>query len=104
MANIDEFYKNIPTGQNVALGMPASQFPGTYGISYAEHAVDGHSVVGEHSCAHTSAGSLDNPAWWMVDLEDSYKLLGIKIYNRDRSINTKILSCSILNLLFVKLI
>jgi len=87
----DGFYKNILTGQNVALGKPASQFPGTWGGSNAKHAVDGHtsSAVDDYKCAHTSEGSLDNPAWWMVDLEDLYKLLGIKIYNRDRSINTK---------------
>jgi len=93
MANIDELYNNNFTGQNVALGKPASQFPGTWDECFAERAVDGHILSGvfEQKCAHSSEGSFDNPAWLMVDLEDSYKLLGIKIYNRMRGNNTKVI-------------
>jgi len=98
MATIVVFYNNIFTGQNIALGKPASQFPGRWYISNADNAVDGHisSDVEEGRCAHTSIDSQE-PGWWMVDLVDVYKLIGIKIYNRNRISNSKSLSCKILN-------
>jgi len=52
---------------------------------YVEYAVDGDIRPFWHGvCSHTTIGSVDDPAWWRVDLEESYRIVGIKIYNRER--------------------
>jgi len=103
MTNNDVFDNNIFTGQNVALGKPTSQFPVAWFHSFADNAVDGHigSDVEEGRCAHPSIDN-NNPAWWMVDLKDVYTIIGIRIFNRNRS-NTQTISCKITNTISVNL-
>jgi len=79
-----EFY----TGPNIALGKDAEQGPGNYdSVQVVGQAVDGDlSTVNDgRACAHTTLGTTTSPAWWQVDLGDTYRITGIKIYNRNRS-------------------
>jgi len=71
------------TGPNIALHKPASQSPDTYLQGSASKAVDGNTSdnVAGNKCAHTAWG---NPALWTVDLEETFNLSGIKIYNRNK--------------------
>ena len=65
---------------------PASQHPGTYLKGSASKAVDGdtRNVDSGNMCAHTEQGTPRDPAWWRVDLEDTFNLTGLKIYNRNQ--------------------
>jgi len=79
---------NCLTGPNIALGKNATQGPGNYdNVQLAERAVDGNlSTVNDgRTCTHTTKGTTTSPAWWQVDLEDAYRVTGIKIYNRNKS-------------------
>jgi len=75
-------------GKSVALYKVAINHPGSLSNSTASKAVDGdiRSILtgSAAACAHTTLGSVDDPAWWRVDLEESYRILGIKIYNREQ--------------------
>ena len=70
---------------NVAYNMPSSQSIGDWGGSFpAGRAVDGNtnpSMGGGH-CAHPDTDWGRN-AWWMVDLEETYNISRVIIYNRD---------------------
>ena len=68
------------------MNKPASQSPDTFLQGSASKAVDGDTTdkVDRGMCAHTDRETLSNPAWWTVDLEETFNLMGIKIYNRDR--------------------
>jgi len=70
-------------GPNVARGKTATQGPGTYQNQSPYRAVDGETDYSQIHCSHTTKGNTDNPAWWQVDLGDTYRITGIRIYNRD---------------------
>ena len=78
--------------ENVALGKPASQSGNYYAYSTADKAVDGNTIgsMEAQSCVHpdtrhsTAAEEDKNQtAWWRVDLEQSYDVYQVLIYNRD---------------------
>jgi len=74
---------------NVALHKPAIHHPGTLRQYIATNAVDGKSInvngpFSTTTCSHTSMNPEDEPDWWRVDLGESYRISGIKIYNRER--------------------
>jgi len=73
-------------GPNIALNKPTEQYPGKYQNGTSDKAVDG---ITEHSsfaseCAHTYWVDTSSASWWRVDLGDAVRIIGIKIYNRDR--------------------
>ncbi|KAK2191690.1 hypothetical protein NP493_48g07132 [Ridgeia piscesae] len=65
----------------------ASQIDETAGYSRsypASRAVDGNTnPVISKSCAHPYTRNEDKTAWWKVDLNDTYRLYSVVIYNRD---------------------
>jgi len=68
-------------GLDVARGKTATQGPDTFDYQTPELAVDGHTDY--RNCSHTTKGNTDNPAWWQVDLGDTYQIKGIRIHNRN---------------------
>ena len=71
---------------NVALNKVATNYPGTLGDYKAPNAVDGVlGPWGTATCSHTSMYPINEPDWWRVDLGESYVILGLKIYTRDKS-------------------
>jgi len=69
----------------VARGKTATQGPDTFANQTPDRAVDGHTDYNnDGNCAHTTQGNNDYPAWWQVDLGDTYRVKGIRIYNRDQ--------------------
>jgi len=84
--------KHLPialTGPNIAFSKSTYQYPGVLGDGKSNKAVDGDTThsgsVTCTDCAHTdlyNTGATET--WWRVDLGDTYRLTGIKIYNRDR--------------------
>jgi len=76
-------------GPNIALNKVTEQHPGDYDIGTSDKAVDGN--TGDPNsftilvCAHTDWNASTTEAWWRVDLGDTYRLTGIKIYNRDQA-------------------
>ena len=70
---------------NVAYNKPSTQSIGDWGGSFpAGLAVDGNtnpSMAGGH-CAHPDTDWGRN-AWWMVDLEETYNISRVIIFNRD---------------------
>ena len=72
-------------GPNIALNKSATQGPGTENSMTADKAVNNDTTNNNDGrCTHTTKGTTSNPAWWQVDLGDTYRITGIKIYNRDR--------------------
>jgi len=72
-------------GPNIAIGKPATQGPDTLASMVAGNAVNNDTYDTDLGfCAHTTEGTTENPAWWQVDLEDTYRITGIKIFNRRR--------------------
>ncbi len=67
--------------KNVALGKPTSQSSTHYNGGVSSRAVDGNRSGnwGDASITHTTTQS--NP-WWWVDLQSSYEILSINLYNR----------------------
>jgi len=63
------------------------QFPGAYLNGTSDKAVDGDTTnsFNASKCAHTEWNTWNTEAWWSVDLGDTYKITGIKIYNRERN-------------------
>ena len=49
-------------------------------------AVDGNlaQINNGITCAHTTKGTVQQPAWWQVDLGNAYRITGITIYNREQ--------------------
>ena len=76
----------MSTEPNIALGKDTVQSPGAYQYGTSNKAVDGkiENTGADSECAHTDWNTWDTEAWWRVDLGDTYKITGIKIYNRDR--------------------
>ena len=74
----------IISGPNIACGKDALQGPGSLQNQGPQLAVDGNLNTTNDgvTCAHTSKGSIEQPAWWQVDLGDAYRITGIVIYNR----------------------
>jgi len=74
-------------GLNIAYNKSTEQYPGNYGGGTSEKAVDGHKKYSfaADDCVHTNWYTSTTEAWWRVDLGDTYKLTGIKIYNRDQA-------------------
>ena len=73
-------------GTNIALNKSATQGPGIYAGQTADKAVDGNTTnKNDGRCAHTTEGNTTTRAWWQVDLGDTYRITGVKIYNRDKS-------------------
>ena len=59
-----------------------------YGRTYpTRRAVDGNTDpnIRHGSCAHPSSSKKNTPAWWKVDLKDTYRLYTVVIYNREAS-------------------
>lgn len=83
MTSIINYFTCMP-GPNIAFEKPASQGPGTYLTMAAGNAVNNktNDIDQGNICSHTTNGSITNPAWWQVDLRDTYRLTGIRIYNR----------------------
>ena len=79
-------FSTTSTGPNIALGKDTEQFPGAHENGTSDKAVDGDTTNSYDAprCAHTEWNTWNTAAWWRVDLGDSYKITGIKIYNRDR--------------------
>jgi len=74
---------NLAAGQeyvNVALGKPTSQISTGYGGA-SSRAVDGNTSGNWGSGTITHTNTQANP-WWMVDLEDSYPISKINLFNR----------------------
>jgi len=73
-------------GLNVARGKLATQGPATFNHQTPNRAVDGASAYNNDDfCSYTTQGNTDNPAWWQVDLGDTYRVKVIRIYNMDPS-------------------
>ena len=78
------FIPFVVTG-NVAYANSANQSIGDYGGRFpAGLAVDGNTSpdMAAGHCAHPDTDTGKN-AWWMVDLEDTYNMSRVIIYNRD---------------------
>ena len=76
----------IDTGMNVALHKYAENHPNSLREYEAMNAVDGKTGPwSTATCSHTSMFPVDDPDWWRVDLGESYRISGIKIYNRERA-------------------
>ncbi len=77
---------------NVALNKPTQQ-SSVHNGGFPKKAVDGdtNAVYGDGSCTHTTDGNHDLlPAWWTVDLQNTYNVDQIMIYNRG-DYNSKLL-------------
>jgi len=77
-------------GINVALEKTATQ-SSTYSDLDASRAVDGNTSGnwGDYSMSHTE---MDNAPWWEVDLEETYVIESIVVYNRKDALETDRLS------------
>jgi len=77
-------YFTCMPGPNIAFGKSASQGPGTFMNMTADNAVNNETNDNgdPRICSHTTWGSTTSPAWWQVDFDDTYRLTGIRIYNR----------------------
>ena len=55
--------------------------PGTTSFAVSSRAVDGHTIgdFKENSCTHTN---VEDKPWWQVDLQKSFKINRVEIYNR----------------------
>ena len=72
-------------GLNVAREKTATQGPDTFANQTPDRAVNGDtSYYNNGNCAHTTQGNTSDPAWWQVDLGETYQITGIRIHNRDR--------------------
>jgi len=72
-------------GPNLDNGKTATQAPSSLiAAGGPQLAVDGNlmQINDGKTCTQTSKGTVENPAWWQVDLGDTYRITGIKIYNR----------------------
>jgi len=75
------------TGPNIALYKMTEQYPGYIKRGTSYNAVNGNTTNSglNNLCAQTDWNNTGaTEAWWRVDLGDTFKLTGIKIYNRDR--------------------
>ena len=76
-----------PFTGNVAYKKETSQIDETRGLSRsypARRAVDGNTnPVISRSCAHPYTSNEKITAWWKVDLDDTYRLYSVVIYNRN---------------------
>ena len=72
---------------NVARNKPAYQV-GTWGsVHVASRAVDGYinPNINDGYCAHPDSKDSSVRAWWYVDLEDTYRISAIVLFNRQGS-------------------
>jgi len=76
----------LTSGPNIAFGKTATQGPGDFSIGMvAGNAVNNVTYDNNQgTCAQTTLGTTNDPAWWQVDLGDTYLITGIKIYNRQK--------------------
>ena len=74
------------TEPNIARNKATEQYPMIYDRGTSDKAVDGKTANTDFAiyCAHTDWNTWTTEAWWRVDLGDTYRLTGIKIYNRNR--------------------
>ncbi len=82
----------VITGVNLAQNKPAYQ-SSLYRSEYpAKNAVDGNkdSNMFGWSCTHTAH---DYPAWWLVDLQDTYNVTMVKVTNRGDCCGKKVQIC-----------
>ena len=98
----EQIYFFSISGTNIALGKPTQQGPYDYcqtsnpwrsckqwesdtcaGCFGSDLAVDGNTdrYFGQGSCTHTNTNTKSTPVSWSVNLERSYYLLGINVYN-----------------------
>ena len=70
----------------MAFGKTATQGPDDYKDGMVAGNAVNNITLDENkaTCAQTTLGTSDDPAWWQVDLEDTYHITGIKIYNRQK--------------------
>ena len=77
-------FVGVDSAENVALHKRASQ-SGIYLDAVAERAVDGTTQVNssksEGGCTATAGRT--NEEWWMVNLEKSYAIINITLFNRN---------------------
>ena len=70
----------------MALDKPAEQLGIAGKVNTAARAVDGNTnpFTDDGSCAQPYSGLNDppDPVWWYVDLEQSYRITQIVLYNR----------------------
>ena len=82
-------YNRLLQGPNIALNKVTEQHPGVYATGTSDKAVDGKTgkpmTYTINECSHTDWNTSTPEAWWRVDLGDTYRLTGIKIYNRDQA-------------------
>ena len=84
-----------PFSGNVAYNKKASQIGETSNYNSrrypASRAVDGNTdpyLSPDHNhCAHPAGNDLTTTAWWKVDLNGSYRIYSVVIYNRNTSIH-----------------
>jgi len=81
-----DYFPIASTGPNIALNKTTEQYPGVFGGGISDNAVDGNRAHTHMAtlCAHTNWNTSITEAWWRVDLDDTFKLTGIKIYNRNQ--------------------
>ncbi|MFA6102843.1 MAG: glycosyl hydrolase family 18 protein [Victivallaceae bacterium] len=80
-------YKNmraLDTGINVAYGKPATQ-SSTYSTAVAGRAVDGNTDGNYYNNSVTHTGLGGTNAWWEVDLQGTFNINQIRIWNRTDS-------------------
>ena len=75
------------TATNIALNKPALQVGDYHNGGDPSLAVDGdtNGIFEEKSCTHTDQDEHDdvNNNWWAVDLEDTYQIQRVTLYNRE---------------------
>ena len=80
-------YQTLSLSGNLALRKPTKQLESLSFGQPSSLAVDGITDPGpgDENCAHPFSGSRNNPpipVWWYVDLELSYRITQIVLYNR----------------------
>ena len=81
-----DYFPIASTGPNIALNKTTEQSPGVYGDGTSDKAVDGNRAhtIDASKCTHTDWYKSTTEAWWRVDLDDTFRLTGVKIYNRNQ--------------------
>ncbi|XP_075436994.1 pentraxin fusion protein-like [Ascaphus truei] len=79
---------NQRNGENVARDAHVCQ-SSVYAGGNPKRAVDDNraAAYGDGSCTHTG---YDSPAWWLVDLKESYKISTVNVVNRQDCCNERL--------------
>ena len=90
LAEVRAYGTEVNNGTNIALNKPATQSSAPYGsLGRATTVVDGNvsGVWSQQSVSHTYNES--NP-WWRVDLESTYEINKIEVFNRTDCCNNRL--------------